>query len=275
VRRTWAECGFRGACRGGWNHSLGLRADGSIEAWGNPGYYQCDVPSPNADFVAVAAGLYHSVSLKRATTGIGEPREAASRVSGIGIHALAPNPFNPGTVLTYSSRAAGRLTLSVYDLTGRLVFRQELGRVPAGQQKVQWDGRDAEGREVASGLYVFRITNSLGEASTVKGGASALGIQSFPAQWRDVSHGAECLTLGLDNNGINRLVGRQFGPQTRDGQWVLIGGPPCQAYSLAGRARRLGINKPEEDHRQERALWYTPAALPAMSVSGVEEAESA
>jgi DNA (cytosine-5)-methyltransferase 1 len=78
--------------------------------------------------------------------------------------------------------------------------------------------------------------------------------ESYPAQWMDASQEANCLTLGLDNNEINRHISRQLGPNARNGQWVLIGGPPCQAYSLAGRARnsrarRLGIYKPEEDHR--------------------------
>ncbi|MGB9620675.1 MAG: hypothetical protein ACPL7K_09705, partial [Armatimonadota bacterium] len=48
---------------GGW-HSLGLRADGSIVAWGSNNYGQCSVPSPNTGFVAVAAGWYHSLGLK-------------------------------------------------------------------------------------------------------------------------------------------------------------------------------------------------------------------
>jgi hypothetical protein len=45
-------------------HSLGLKADGSIVAWGRNDSGQTDVPSPNARFVAVAAGWYHSLGLK-------------------------------------------------------------------------------------------------------------------------------------------------------------------------------------------------------------------
>jgi len=53
-------------------HSLGLKADGSIQAWGaglpgesgSPHYGQCDVPAPNADFIGIAAGRYHSLGLK-------------------------------------------------------------------------------------------------------------------------------------------------------------------------------------------------------------------
>jgi alpha-tubulin suppressor-like RCC1 family protein len=41
-------------------HSLGLKTDGSIVAWGNIG----PVPSPNTDFTAIAAGGYHSLGLK-------------------------------------------------------------------------------------------------------------------------------------------------------------------------------------------------------------------
>ncbi|MDI6873775.1 RCC1-like domain-containing protein [Candidatus Solincola sp.] len=34
----------------GLDHSLGLKSDGSIVAWGNNAYGKCDVPEPNADF---------------------------------------------------------------------------------------------------------------------------------------------------------------------------------------------------------------------------------
>ena len=52
------------AVAGGGDHSLGLKADGSIVAWGRNNHGQCDVPAPNTDFVAVVAGWYHSLGLK-------------------------------------------------------------------------------------------------------------------------------------------------------------------------------------------------------------------
>jgi len=52
------------AIAAGEHHSLGLKSDGSIAAWGTNGYGQCSVPSPNTGFVAIAAGEYHSLGLK-------------------------------------------------------------------------------------------------------------------------------------------------------------------------------------------------------------------
>jgi len=54
---------FVAVAAGGY-HSLGLKADGSIVAWGSNWERQCNVPSPNTGFVAVAAGGYHSLGLK-------------------------------------------------------------------------------------------------------------------------------------------------------------------------------------------------------------------
>ncbi len=52
------------AVAGGGGHSLGLKSDGTIVAWGYNGYGQCDVPAPNADFIGVAGGVSHSLGLR-------------------------------------------------------------------------------------------------------------------------------------------------------------------------------------------------------------------
>lgn len=47
----------------GWEYSLGLKEDGSVVAWGNNQYGQCNIPSPNTGFVAIAAGGVHNLAL--------------------------------------------------------------------------------------------------------------------------------------------------------------------------------------------------------------------
>jgi glucuronoarabinoxylan endo-1,4-beta-xylanase len=67
---TYGQCtvpvpnsGFK-AIEGGAYHSLGLKQDGSVAAWGNNGMGQCTVPAPNSGFIAVSGGAYHSMGLK-------------------------------------------------------------------------------------------------------------------------------------------------------------------------------------------------------------------
>ncbi|MCK4680863.1 T9SS type A sorting domain-containing protein, partial [bacterium] len=56
------------AVAGGGYHSLGVKSDGTVVAWGRNNYGQCDVPAPDADFVAVAAGGLHSLGLRSSDT---------------------------------------------------------------------------------------------------------------------------------------------------------------------------------------------------------------
>jgi hypothetical protein len=68
-----------------------------------------------------------------------------------------PNPFNPMTRLEYGLAAPARVSLRIYDASGRLVRALVEADRAAGRHAELWDGRDASGRAVASGIYFYRI----------------------------------------------------------------------------------------------------------------------
>jgi endonuclease/exonuclease/phosphatase family metal-dependent hydrolase len=72
--------------------------------------------------------------------------------------ANAPNPFNPSTNLRFVLDRAGDAALNVYDAAGRLVRAFPAAPYEAGEHFVTWDGRDAAGRAVASGVYMVRLS---------------------------------------------------------------------------------------------------------------------
>jgi DNA (cytosine-5)-methyltransferase 1 len=100
----------------------------------------------------------------------------------------------------------------------------------------------------------------------------------YPVQWRAACDEAQNLTMGVpgDDAEIARrlaTIRRKFGDRT-----IVIGGPPCQAYSLVGRARNMGKADYvfEEDHRHELYKAYVevlsrlkPAAFVMENVKGL------
>jgi hypothetical protein len=69
-----------------------------------------------------------------------------------------PNPFNPTTTISFSIPSSQHVMLSVFDVTGRLVQTIVDGRLDAGLKQYRWDGTDADGNHVHSGVYFCRLT---------------------------------------------------------------------------------------------------------------------
>ena len=68
-----------------------------------------------------------------------------------------PNPFNPSTTIRFQLPEASNVRLSVHDLLGREVTTLVSQPMSAGAHEVSWNGRDAAGRLVATGVYLYRI----------------------------------------------------------------------------------------------------------------------
>jgi hypothetical protein len=68
-----------------------------------------------------------------------------------------PNPFNPVTTISFTLPTATDVRLLVYDVSGRLVAELASGPCAAGRHEVRWDGRDAGGHDVGSGVYFYSL----------------------------------------------------------------------------------------------------------------------
>ncbi len=89
----------------------------------------------------------------------GDPGEPFAGPSGAGARLAqnAPNPFGSGTRIAFALPRAGRARIDVLNLAGERVATLLDGVVGAGPREVVWDGRDARGRDVASGVYLYRL----------------------------------------------------------------------------------------------------------------------
>ena len=84
----------------------------------------------------------------------------------------------------------------------------------------------------------------------VRGEALQPWTEETRQQWEAACSEAHQLTLGEDDDRLDQLLNEKIGTNTTT-PWVLVGGPPCQAFSLAGRSRNVGIKDydPAKDHR--------------------------
>jgi hypothetical protein len=228
------------AVAGGGSHNLGLKSNGSIVAWGETDVGQCDVPTQNVNFVAVAAGQDHSLGIRgnpltkihiadfaavysrgrvrlrwnlRGTRHIvgfdiyrsrdakdhfqiidsifSFPERAGAYVDediepgqtywyrlggvddedtwfsrtvsvtvpkdGISLAQSFPNPFNPTTTISFVLPAKAHVTLSIYNVDGKLINTLADESLPDGLNEIKWDGRDSNGYRVSSGVYLYRL----------------------------------------------------------------------------------------------------------------------
>ena len=94
-----------------------------------------------------------------------EAGEVKVRASAMSLGQNFPNPFNPITLIEYVLPSDGEVSLAVYDGRGRRVRTLVEGRQADGRKRVEWDGRDDSGREVASGVYFYRLETPAGTLS--------------------------------------------------------------------------------------------------------------
>ena len=137
-------------------------------------YWQI-VFSPDGVTAAVAFddGRTHLLPIETALPYLPQNISAAAKPGGLQLDSLKvvksnallpnyPNPFNPETWIPYQLAAASSVRIHIYDSMGQQVRTLNLGRQPAGayltrNRAAYWDGRNASGERVATGIYFYRL----------------------------------------------------------------------------------------------------------------------
>ena len=70
-----------------------------------------------------------------------------------------PNPFNPTTTISFSLDKPAWITLKIYNILGQEILELMDKDLASGIHSIQWDGKNAVGQQISSGLYFARLTN--------------------------------------------------------------------------------------------------------------------
>ncbi|MCF7807314.1 MAG: T9SS type A sorting domain-containing protein [Candidatus Marinimicrobia bacterium] len=133
---------FREVTMGGgfhWTYGIGL-VDGDFEGGGDISLLGYSIDGANWGDISDPVYIQEIPAL---------PRNLS-----LGIY---PNPFNPNTTITYDLPEDSHVNLTIYDVTGREVVKLLDEEQPSGHYEVGWNGTDALGNPVSTGLYFARL----------------------------------------------------------------------------------------------------------------------
>jgi len=103
-------------------------------------------------FAVTGAGDVWKRPVVDAVTSAGPPATAPASLAQ-----NVPNPFNPQTMIPFTIQNGSDVRLSIYDLTGRQVRELVRGHHEPGSYRTVWDGLNATGTPVASGVYFYKL----------------------------------------------------------------------------------------------------------------------
>lgn len=110
-------------------------------------------------------GLTHRTWLVSTAPLAVEPEPAPGATSMVRIESVSPNPSHEGSHLRFRPGGPAIATVTIQDVSGRIVRTISSERYAPGAHDVYWDGADARGRRVPPGIYLWRVRSGALEAS--------------------------------------------------------------------------------------------------------------
>jgi glucuronoarabinoxylan endo-1,4-beta-xylanase len=125
--------------------------------------------------VTDSIGRYH---LSIAPTSVGQGSTLPSKFE---LEQNYPNPFTSSTAISYDLKSESDAKVTIFDILGRTVYQSSAGVQSAGAHTMLWDGTNAKGHKVASGVY-FYCLQAGGDSQTRKMvlKASGAGLGALP-----------------------------------------------------------------------------------------------
>ncbi|OYD13827.1 hypothetical protein CH333_09830 [candidate division WOR-3 bacterium JGI_Cruoil_03_44_89] len=154
---------WQGKSAGNWNIYVSCSPD---TLWAAQEVIELPGPDINPKIVSDSNGVWATwqnyqssnwdiYASSRAFVGINENYDGAPDV--FWISRCHPNPFTEFTSINYFLPTNDKVSLKIYDITGRVVKVLIDEEVNAGYHTIGWDGKDASGNKIASGIYFCRI----------------------------------------------------------------------------------------------------------------------
>ena len=108
----------------------------------------------------------YSVSLPATTTALSTIADNVVSPSVFRLKQNYPNPFNPSTLIDFEVFETSKVSLNVYDLSGRLVKNLLSGNLNSGAYSIEWNGKNTNGISAAAGVYFYSISS--GKSTLIK-----------------------------------------------------------------------------------------------------------
>lgn len=124
------------------------------------GFAQTDsvfVEKVDGTTIAYDVSAIREITFSGLPTSVQEQELVQQVLSSFTLHQNYPNPFNPTTTIEYEIPHTGEVTITVYDIQGRLVRSLASLTQQAGTHTVVWDARNDGGANVSSGSYFCRV----------------------------------------------------------------------------------------------------------------------
>jgi len=154
IHMLYFEDGFPGADR--WLAYMNDYQGDELTTWSTgQGEFAIQMRKEGTELVNV---MYRKVSISELTAIESDKNNVPGSFS---LEQNYPNPFNPTTTINYTV-PAGKVSLEVYDILGKKVATLVNQNQVAGSYSAIWNGKNAAGATVASGVYLYKLQSEAG-----------------------------------------------------------------------------------------------------------------